>query len=118
MIDPRVPPILIDPHLEGPHRIPTLPAGQQVVPAAPAIEVDHHFEVIRSADLVSLIVSTAGFDLADVTGDFDTFGFTAGSAATFALPTAFGGEDLTSGLGLARPARCADDVAILAIRRG
>ena len=62
-IDTRIP-------IEVGHRIPTiptvpLPAG--TVPAAEPVEVEHVFEVIRSADLVSLIVGTSGFDLdADV----------------------------------------------------
>lgn len=64
-VDPRVPPILVNPNLEGPRRVWPIPEGSSQVPDAPAVTLDHHFQVIRSADLVSLIVSSAGLDLAD-----------------------------------------------------
>ena len=62
-LDVRIPPVVIDPNLTFPGRLPDL--GDLAVPPAKRIEPEHTFEVIRSADLVSLIVSTSGLDLAD-----------------------------------------------------
>lgn len=62
-LDPRVPIERLDPIWRIPTRFPDL--GGQAVPPPKQIEPEQSFEVIRSADLVSLIVSTSGFDLAD-----------------------------------------------------
>ena len=63
VLDPRVPIDRIDPIWRIPIRLPDL--GDLAVPPPAQIEPEHSFEVIRSADLVSLTVSTSGFDLAD-----------------------------------------------------
>ncbi len=89
-IDPRVPPILINPNLEGPRRVWPLPEGSAQVPDAPAITLDHHFQVIRSADLVSMIVSSAGLDLAD--GTLTAAADGAGGLLVFTLPFQHLGE--------------------------
>ncbi len=60
-LDPRVPIDQLDPIWRGPIRLPDL--GELAVPPAKSIEPEHSFEVIRSADLVSLIVSSSGLDL-------------------------------------------------------
>lgn len=62
-LDPRVPIEKLDPIWRIPNRVPDL--GEQAVPPAKQIQPEHTFEVIRSADLVSLTVSASGFDLAD-----------------------------------------------------
>ncbi|MFT4227654.1 hypothetical protein [Micropruina sp.] len=61
VLDPRVPIDRLDPIWRVPIHLPDL--GDLAVPPAQQIEVEHSFEVIRSSDLVSLIVSTSGFDL-------------------------------------------------------
>ncbi|MFT4294781.1 MAG: hypothetical protein QM582_05145 [Micropruina sp.] len=61
VLDPRVPIERIDPVWRIPIEFPDL--GGLAVPAPTPIEVEHSFEVIRSVDLVSLVVSTSGFDL-------------------------------------------------------
>ena len=63
VLDPRVPIERIDPIWRIPVQFPDL--GGQAVPPPQQIEPEHSFEVIRSADLVSLTVSTSGFDLDD-----------------------------------------------------
>ncbi len=61
VLDPRIPIDKLDPIWRTPIHLPDL--GDLAVPPAQQVEVEHSFEVIRSADLVSLIVSTSGFDL-------------------------------------------------------
>ena len=89
-IDPRVSPILINPNVELPHRVPRLPIGQSQVPSAPPANLDHHFEVIRSSDLVSLIVSSAGFEL--IEGVLTTAPDGAGGLLVYTLPFQHLGE--------------------------
>ena len=90
-LDPRVPPIAIDPN----HRFPIPrpdPFPEQTVPAPAQVRPEHSFEVIRSADLVSLIVSSSGFDLAEgvLTVRADTPGL-----LIFSLPFQHLGEQAT-----------------------
>lgn len=92
-IDPRIPPVLLNPHIEWPHRVPRLPAGQSQVPPAPEVTPDHFFEVIRSADLVSLVVSSSGLDLAD--GLLKAAADGPGGLLIFTLPFQHLGEQAT-----------------------
>lgn len=90
-IDPRVPPVLIDPHIELPPIIKwPIPEGNSQIPDAPEVTLDHHFQVIRSADLVSLIVSSAGLDLAGDTLTAAADG--AGGLLVYTLPFQHLGE--------------------------
>ncbi len=61
VLDSRIPIDQIPPIWRIPDRFPDL--GGQAVPPPQQIEPERSFEVIRSADLVALTVSTAGFDL-------------------------------------------------------
>ena len=90
-IDRRVPTVVIDPGLViPPIKIPRVPEGSSQAAPAPEVTLDHHVEVIRSADLVSMVVSTSGFDLAD--GVFTTAADGPGGLLVFTLPFQHLGE--------------------------
>ncbi len=92
-LDPRVPPILVNPNLEGPRKVWPLPKGSSQVPDAPPATLDHHFQVIRSADLVSMIVSSAGLEFAD--GILTAAADGPGGLLVYTLPFQHLGEEAT-----------------------
>ena len=88
-----MPPILVNPNLEGPRKVWPLPKGSSQVPDAPPATLDHHFQVIRSADLVSMIVSSAGLEFAD--GILTAAADGPGGLLVYTLPFQHLGEEAT-----------------------